>query len=623
MGGGVGILRRAAGLVFIAVCAAGAPARAAELPLASADHRGVRVLVLAGSREAMAAQHGAFVRAEGGETAVPYFARKIPNQIAQAWIAQDFPFLASAFQRLIDWVVLRPLRAAIPEADARAAIAFASAAGYPERDVLGALVLPDAGQWLTTRLFRANSLLQGVFVPIPALGCSTFFVPAGRSSTGVPLLARNLDYEGYGIFDRRPAVLYSLPEAPGELPYVSVTSLGLHTAGITGANDAGLILTLHQTMVNRVTLRAPPILATTESVLRRARTLDEAIALLRASEYAGSWRIVLTSTAENRSASVEVGHGAVEVFEEPGLRVETNHVRAASMREREYSISYRYFEDTRLRERALRAALSRAGDRVTPAVASAILAGHRDADGAPRSTHGVPAKLNNIQSVVFSPGENRLYVAVPPLQDGKPLGGRFVPLPLRASALASEAALREALAEQPPDIDRGPDLPPAKARAHAAARLAARLATEEGRNAEALALIEQAADLDPSEPHYPIVAAAAWLHVAGERFKRRAEGERANGGPPGAALAEMERWIQVAERAELSVYHQALVHLLRGRLFDARGLRSDAVAEYRSVRSGISALLDRDVQKNLRHPYRLAEARKVVVDWIHGDLLRF
>jgi len=105
------------------------------------------------------------------------------------------------------------------------------------------------------------------------------------ADTGDFIHARNLDYESQGVFDRNPAVIYFHPEKAGELNYGSVTSLGIHTAGITGFNEAGITLGLHQTFVDAVSRTGTPILSVTERVVREARTLDQALQMLQSAKY--------------------------------------------------------------------------------------------------------------------------------------------------------------------------------------------------------------------------------------------------------------------------------------------------------------------------------------------------
>ena len=55
------------------------------------------------------------------------------------------------------------------------------------------------------------------------------------------LVGRNLDYPLNGYFDRYPTVIYFQPPAPA-LAYMSFVSAGIHNAGITAYNEAGIFL---------------------------------------------------------------------------------------------------------------------------------------------------------------------------------------------------------------------------------------------------------------------------------------------------------------------------------------------------------------------------------------------
>ena len=580
------------------------------------SHRGVWILSLRGSRVEMAAQHGRLVADRIAETALPYFADRIRTAVRQAGPLRKSKALARAAELLVDLTVMAPLRRRLTEEDQAVARAFAQGSGYPEEKVLDGWVVPDAGQWLVGQVFGGLRPLAGAYAPLPpALGCSSFVT--GDAEEGL-IHARNLDYDSYGVFDANPVVIYFHPSDPNEQSYASFSSLGLHTAGITAVNESGVALGLHQTMVDDARVRGTPILSITESVIRGARTLDEAIAILRAARFTSSWNVILSSAREGRAASVEVSPSDVSVFELDGsLLARTNHVMSPVQQAKEFSYDYMYSEDTRARLANLEAMFAGRASIAAPdavdAISSAVdFRGGRSED---RTHHRIVAKMNNIQSVVMSARAGIAYVAVPVVAGSKPVEGRYVPVPMELAALRAggEAGLEAALASMPGDLAPSRGVSEARARAHSLYREAAVLAGEQSRFGDAAERVGQARALEPGEAIYPLMEGILLFRAAGEVGRDGAE-----------ALVEAAAERLVDARAlGLSAYHQSLASLFLGRSADLLGHREEALGHYGRVDREFSEPLAKAAKRGLREAYRLGRIGRLVVDVIHGDVFRF
>ncbi|MBI3542324.1 MAG: hypothetical protein HY075_03485, partial [Deltaproteobacteria bacterium] len=328
-------------VVFVSGVAQAAPPAPQRATLTQV--RGVWVMNLYGTRTEMARQHGELIRDRLKETTLPFFAEKIHNAINNTYIVKDMPFLGGVLRGFIDFWVTRPLRNKLPKEDRQLYVELAKAAGFPVDEALNAAVVPDVGQWLTSNIFKGNGVLKGSFGNL-GFGCSSLVIAQKDGFVH----ARNLDYESYGIFDRNPAVIYFHPSEPGAQSYTSISSLGIHTAGITATNASGITLGLHQLFVNATSRSHTPILVTTERVIREARTLDQALAILNHAKYAGSWAVVLSSAREGRAAVVEVSDAGVDVRRMDGDHiVQTNHVFGANQKKSEFNVSYGSYRSTR------------------------------------------------------------------------------------------------------------------------------------------------------------------------------------------------------------------------------------------------------------------------------------
>jgi tetratricopeptide (TPR) repeat protein len=576
---------------------------------------GVWVMDLYGTREEMAYRHGELIQNRLHETALPYFASKIQDAIAQTYIVRDHPSLTPLFQSAIDLVAQEPLRNQIPHEDQQMLRAFARGAGLNEKATLNAWILPDAGQWLTATLFGKNKIRTGFYASLPVVsdwGCSSLVATRSRSRDGL-LHARNLDYEGFGIFDQATLLTRYFPTEPNAQKYISIGALGLHQAGITSMNESGIILTLHQAMVTPVSLFGTPILSANERVIRQARSLDEAVQILASLKHAGAWRIILSSAIEDRALLVEVSARGTFVVEDSrfdretapqGLLLATNHVLSSSLQENEFAINYRYADDTRKRLRALQELshrilssekkafdLQEAIDSISSSEAFS-----EEGDSSFPTSHGIISKMNNIQSVVFEPQTNRVWIARAPEETpwAKPVQGVYISFPLFRNTLTP-----------PLHAVRRPTLPVDTARqsAHALYRQAAVAATEHSQFKEAAMLYLQAAQLEPSEGLYLLVAGLSFFQ-AGD-------------------FQQSQATLEQAMKLNLDTYHRAIAHLFLGRSADLIGTRAQALAHYAQVTTGLSKPLDAATLKAKKKPFKKRDARKVVLDAVQADLFRW
>jgi hypothetical protein len=532
------------------------------------EQSGVYIMNLFGTRREMAYQHGYFVRDMVGQSALPYFAEKIHHTIGQTYLLKNHPRLAKLAGKAIDFLVGRRVRNHVPAEDRAVLESFAQGAGVPAKQVLNAQVVPDVGQWLTAKIFGDQRIGQ--------FGCTTIVAHDGEH-----LHARNLDYESYGIFEKYPLVIYFHPDNPDELGYVAFTSMGLHTAGITGTNEAGLSLSLHQTFIDATSLKGTPILTVTDRVVREARTLQQAVEILQSVRHAGSWNVIVSSASERAAVSVEVSaRGAVaRKLPEPRVAL-TNHVFSPQMKAREFSPSYYTLRNSQLRLATVeRGFKSRAGKFTLQ-------------DAIDLVSEGPVAKVNNVQSVVIAPDRGSAFVAVPDLPGSKPMDGHYVEVPLRVSELLDDASLERALASRSARLR--PSLPstPEAAQINAHYRIGAHLAADEGDNAGAVALIDSAGE--------PLMAGLTSLK-AGQ-------------------VAEGKQRLLKALEVETDSYRKSLIHLFLGRVYETEYRYDLARAEYDQVEERLRGHIGSHLEIE---GYRAKNFRKLVVDYVTRDVFRF
>jgi predicted choloylglycine hydrolase len=117
-----------------------------------------------------------------------------------------------------------------------------------------------------------------------SLACSAVLIDRKASSTGGPLLARNLDYSSLGYVQHYTLVTVYRPK--GKLAFASVGFPGL-VGVLSGMNEAGLalaVLEVYDVKPGETSFdaRGVPYALCLRRVLEKAKTIDEAVAVLKA-----------------------------------------------------------------------------------------------------------------------------------------------------------------------------------------------------------------------------------------------------------------------------------------------------------------------------------------------------
>lgn len=455
---------------------------------------------------------------------------------------------------------------------------FAQAAGIEASDLARGLVLPDVAGYTTCALSRMKRA--------PTLGCTSLAAWGEATAGGRFLYGRNLDFLGNGLYDRAPLVSRHHPERGYR--HVTVSTAGAVVDGITGINEPGLTVDLHQHLNAHVS-RIPdgrPILDLGRTVLQHAADFDEALKLALAWKPLGAWSLVLTHWKERKAAVIERTSKHTAMYRPEGdTFIYTNTYKDALLRAQEVDLpSFR--ESSRLRGLRAESLLEEARGGVTPAVMASILGDHVDFDrGLPRGFAQCLASPHNLTSVVFDPENGELWLAEgrAPVCDSD----------YRRVPLWEEGEAGEALRKPPAALS----VPQREAvEAYQSALRAWELTRDARASAAALAA---AVERHPEDPAYRFMHGLMSL-AAGEA--RAAEGSFAAG----------------AELPDL-LYRCDAQRLWRGRALDAQGRRAEAQALYRSVAASAAyAPLRAAAQRGLDARWRLTPG-SVSPDFYHGD----
>jgi hypothetical protein len=156
----------------------------------------------------------------------------------------------------------------------------------------------------------------------PLVGCTTFTF-GGAAALGSPILARNFDFDVDDIFDRKKAVFFV--EETGAIPFASVAWAGL-VGVVSGMNREGVAVVVHGARAGPTRMTGETVVHELRRVLSTARTTDEAIRALAATDPLVS-HIVIVNDAAGHAVAVERVPGTPPFVRALGDKaVVTNHL---------------------------------------------------------------------------------------------------------------------------------------------------------------------------------------------------------------------------------------------------------------------------------------------------------
>ena len=259
------------------------------------------------------------------------------------------------------------------------------------------------------------------------MGCTGFWAAPRLTEDGLGLHARNFD-GAFFAWNRYPVL--SLVDETAENPawqrYAAVGTAGLiYAGGISGMNEAGVAVSLHQMSTVNFTVGdgsgdfdvAPYV---QQRILREARNLDEAVEIARDRKHFASWTILVSHAPSGQALRIELngsdngtGYHVQRVEAGPTAEqlVQTNHFLTDAMKERHdffkdahFTKSVGKWAETRARFVTAEAALGQALDEgaLGTGRALAILANHADGalDGERRSFGRTICKAYGLMSSI-------------------------------------------------------------------------------------------------------------------------------------------------------------------------------------------------------------------------------
>jgi len=382
---------------------------------------GIRILRFCGTDAERAKQQAEEIlklTAEEKQTLAIYpLARKNQALLERAIHSTSLPLIAKkaatkAILKIYNESVIRHHRSLDEKYNDRLKV-FAEHSKLNPEDLMFALYQPDFLMVLAALTHEKSKPLFLSGMP----GCSSAVVRTTNQFSQEPSLTllRNLDYPAAGHWEKWPTVCFHEPIETHLQNYISVSSLGIHLAGLTGVNESGVGFSLHAHFSKKFSLRGTPIFFLGQELLEGARSIDEAIFICKSFRTIGSWAVNLASARENRAVTVELSDGKTFVREmapEDPAHSHSNGFQCTEFKKQELHFSGSFFEDVESRKASLEENLAREEGSLPLSEALGVLASHEDYEtGIPRIFGNSVSVVTTIQSLAIDLGRNEIHLS--------------------------------------------------------------------------------------------------------------------------------------------------------------------------------------------------------------------
>lgn len=347
-------------------------------------------------------------------------------------------------------------------------------AGLAYEEVYPLVFLPDIVLNLVSAAMKGQEAIAQLAASFPAivggsrnLGCTSLAAwgdATARRTKGKLVVGRNLDFLGLEQLASHPLLVLYEPD-DGQR-YLTATATGVPTGGITSMNESGITVAIHLNFSMDCSLSGTNMMNIANEVVRKARSLDEAVEIALALKATTGFTLFMTSGDERRAAAVEYSsRRAVVRYPTGETASQTNHYLDDELCKREVKslILQRQTEGRMVRCNAL---LKEHYGRIGPREMAIFLGDRFDVvAGRERTIGNMISQPSTTLSVVMVPEERRIYFArnspqdrLSPASQG-PFYGYTLDEIVRGDLAKKRKVLRgSTFASRKPDEHRGHEL---------------------------------------------------------------------------------------------------------------------------------------------------------------------
>ncbi len=289
-------------------------------------------------------------------------------------------------------------------------------AGIPYEDSCFLMFMPDIFLTLFSIAALGHEAFSNLASPLPSLlgvsspvGCTSVAAWGSATADGELVVGRNMDFPGIRQLGNPLLVLY---EPEDGQRYLSATAAGVPTGGVTGMNESGITVAIHMNFSLDCSLSGHNIMNVANEVVRRARSLDEAVDIALAHKVTTGFTLFITSGDERRAAAVEFSAKRTSVrYPEGDSLVQTNHYLDDELSAREFKKAMLEKQSGGRFERCT-SLLKGDWGTIGPETLASYLGDRFDViAGRERTIGNTVCQPSTVLSVVMVPGERKLYFA--------------------------------------------------------------------------------------------------------------------------------------------------------------------------------------------------------------------
>lgn len=251
------------------------------------------------------------------------------------------------------------------------------------------------------------------------MGCTGISASASSSTDGALVHGRNFDTGLLGFYEPEQVVVINRQK--NGITSVGLGSAGLHYAGgISGFNNYGLSVSLHELQTEGTKIRyesgtsdiAPYLL---HSIIMKARTLDEAISMIKTRKGFGAWTFFISDSKTDEVASIELSGNTVVVARRAKNKFlgQSNHFLGDATSQEGYEYSLNKTLETRARLAHVSRTLQEDWGHIDYQWVINRLSGHQDELVGPRSFGRTTTKVYTAATHVMVPGRQEWWMSLP------------------------------------------------------------------------------------------------------------------------------------------------------------------------------------------------------------------
>ncbi|MBI2712451.1 MAG: hypothetical protein HYX41_06310 [Bdellovibrio sp.] len=571
------------------------------------DHRvfggknGIHFIRVKGDLSERAIAHARLLRKELHQGAIPALIKK------NEWLIRTGPGLVK-YAPVQDAIVAFYTRVVIPLLD-RQSPAHVKAAlkkiseesGIPYKDMRETLFQADGLMVLVKLSLSKHFLSEWIPGGFPA--CTSGVALKSATQGGKLLACRNFDYLIVGPWERFPTVVFNEPTESGSIPFVSLTSAGVQSGGVTSINHEGITLFAHAHFANRVSLRGQSVVSIGDEVITHSKTLGQAIDIFKKKSPCANWAFVVSSGKENQAAVVEVSPGKVRVREPQNeILAHSNFFHDPELHRAESLLCGSYCEDLEARYGRMKQVLHENLGKLTPQILAKTLSEHRDFfSGQERVFGNTVSVVTTVKSAVFEPESLRFWMAH---RSESPVGlGGYLKVDMDRFWKQDAETLEDSTEILPGYQSEAPGFTEGVRHYREAYRSYHMDCDQPDFKEKTLENVKKAIEAYPSDGHL-------WLQAGYLAFKLK-------------KFTEAEGFFAGTLNHHFSPHVAQVRDLYLARCFDLRGARKMALELYQSHPRIQEPKLRRAFKKGLKRPYRAAEVEKIVLDMQFPDTFQY